>query len=204
MTLLRMLAFQPASATQQSGASSRGPASQPASRAKPADVPTTTPPGFSAGQSSVTVAGNGLTAGKLEWTEPDWSELVERLDLKGAARLLAGNCAYLRRDGAIIHLGLDRRFESTLSKSRQAALADALTALFGERLRVEIAIGSTESETPMQKKVRLGDEQLEAARASLEADPNVRALRDMFGAELNPDSVEILSARNSGSQEQVP
>jgi DNA polymerase-3 subunit gamma/tau len=129
---------------------------------------------------------------------------VERLDLKGATRLLAGNCAYLRRDGAIIHLRLDRRFESTLSKPRQAALADALTARFGERLRVEIAIGSTESETPMQKKVRLGDEQLEAARASLEADPNVQALRDMFGAELNPDSVEILSARNSGSQEQVP
>lgn len=204
MTLLRMLAFQPAAATQQPGASSRGPASQPASRAKPADVPTTTQRGFGAGQSTVAVAGNGHTAGKTEWTEPDWSELVERLDLKGATRLLAGNCAYLRRDGAIIHLGLDRRFESTLSKSRQSSLADALTAHFGERLRVEIAIGSTASETPMQKKVRLGDEQLEAARASLEADPNVRALRDMFGAELNPESVEILSARNSGSQEQVP
>jgi DNA polymerase-3 subunit gamma/tau len=200
MTLLRMLAFQPAAATQQPGASSRGPASQPASRAKPADGPRTTSPVVGAEQSAV-AAGNGHTAGKTEWTEPDWSELVERLDLKGATRLLAGNCAYLRRDGATVHLSLDRRFESTLSKSRQSALADALTALFGERLRVEITIGSTESETPMQKKVRLGDEQLEAARASLEADPNVRALRDMFGAELNPDSVEILSARNSGNQE---
>ncbi len=201
MTLLRMLAFQPAAATNQAGASSRGPASQPASRMKPADAPKSAPPDSSAAQIVGTSAGNGHTAGKSEWTEPDWSELVERLDLKGATRLLAGNCAYLRRDGATVHLSLDRRFESTLSKSRQSALADALTALFGEQLRVEIAIGRTESETPMQKKVRLGDEQLGAARASLEADPNVQALRDMFGAELNPDSVEVLSARNSGNQE---
>jgi DNA polymerase-3 subunit gamma/tau len=201
MTLLRMLAFQPVAATPQQGASSRGPASQPPARGKPAELAKTATPGFRGAQSTDAAAGNGHTVGKAVWTDPDWSELVERLDLKGASRLLAGNCTYLRRDGATIHLSLDRRFESTLSKSRQSALADALTGHLGEPLRVEISVGRTESETPMQKKARLGDEQLEAARASLEADPNVRALRDMFGAELNPDSVEILSARNSGNQE---
>jgi DNA polymerase-3 subunit gamma/tau len=121
--------------------------------------------------------------------------------------MLAGNCAYLRRDGSTIYLSLDQRFESTLSKPRQASLGDVLSEWFGEELHVEITVGRTQSETPMQKKSRLGDEKLEAARASLEADPNIRALRDMFGAELKPESVEILSARNPGNgsdkQEQV-
>jgi DNA polymerase-3 subunit gamma/tau len=74
-------------------------------------------------------------------------------------------------------------------------------------LRVEIAVGDTERETPMQKKARISDEKLDAARASLEADPNVRALRDMFGAELKAESVEVLSAHKTGNgsdkQEQV-
>ena len=44
----------------------------------------------------------------------------------------------------------------------------------------------------------LDDERLEAARESLEADPNVRALKDMFGAELNPDSIELVDDGRQG------
>jgi DNA polymerase-3 subunit gamma/tau len=195
MTLLRMLAFKPADSVQQQQAGFTAPA-----RLEPPPKPTAAP----AREASKSLpregaASNGQAAAKFAWCEPDWSELVEQLDLKGATRLLAGNCAYLRRSGSTVHLALDRHFESTYSKSRQDAMGEALTAHFGEPLRVEIAVGQTVSETPMQKKVRLSDEKLEAARASLEADPNVRALRDMFGAELNADSVEVLSSRHSGS-----
>jgi DNA polymerase-3 subunit gamma/tau len=204
MTLLRMLAFQPAGLDQQPGSGTRGPAVQTAAQGKPAGAARITAPVQDGQRPDVAEFGNGQSVAKVKWSEPDWGELIERLALKGATRLLAGNCAYLRRQGTTIHLGLDRRFESTLSKPRQSALADALTGYFGEPLRVEITLGRTESETPMQKKARLSDEQLEAARASLEADPNVRALQDMFGAELNPDSVEILTSRISGNQEQVP
>ncbi len=204
MTLLRMLAFQPAGLEQQPGAGTHGTAVQALVRGKPAGATNTTTPVPDVHQPDMAIFGNGPTVPKAKWSEPDWGELIERLELKGATRLLAGNCAYLRRAGTTIHLGLDKRFESTLSKPRQAALADALAGYFDEPLRVEITLGRTESETPMQKKARLSDEQLDAARASLEADPNVRALQDMFGAELNPDSVEILTSRNSGNQEQVP
>jgi DNA polymerase-3 subunit gamma/tau len=56
---------------------------------------------------------------------------------------------------------------------------------------VDIAIGDESAgETPMQARARESDEKLEAARASLESDPNVKALRDMFGAEIKPDSIE--------------
>ena len=67
----------------------------------------------------------------------------------------------------------------------------------GEPLVVDIRIGVAEVESPMQAENREADEQFAAERAKLEADPNVQALKDMFGAELNPDSIKL----NNPSQE---
>ena len=43
----------------------------------------------------------------------------------------------------------------------------------------------------MQEESRMADERMEAARQTLEADPNVQALKNMFGAELKTDSIEL-------------
>src|SRR5690606_26758262 len=148
----------------------------------------------------------GGAPGKLKVVEPpqaraatrgleepsDWGQIIESIGLTGAARLLAANCAWLNRDGETVHLGLDRRSESLLTRSRQQAIGDALSTRFGEPLKVEITVvdsAERQVETPIQEKARRSGEMLEAARESLEADPNVKALRDMFGAQLNPDSV---------------
>ena len=39
----------------------------------------------------------------------------------------------------------------------------------------------------------MADEELEAARQTLEADPNVQSLKNMFGAELKADTIEIIA-----------
>ena len=123
------------------------------------------------------------------------------LGLGGASRLLAANCVYLRREQDTIFLGLDRRSESLLTRSRQQTIADALSDRFGEKLSVDIALGDESAgETPMQARARQVDEKLEAARASLESDPNVKTLRDMFGAEIRPDSVEPIEGDRPDGQ----
>ena len=71
-------------------------------------------------------------------------------------------------------------------------LARALSDYFGETIKVDISIGPVEQGTPVQAEMRKDIEQLDAARAGLEADPNVKALQDMFSAELLPDSVQTL------------
>ena len=45
-----------------------------------------------------------------------------------------------------------------------------------------------------QEESRLADEKMEAEIAKLESDPNVQTLKDMFGATLKADTVQIIDA----------
>ncbi len=191
MTLLRMLAFRPVRAAQNSPGGSRSPTAASARKTKPA-----------AASAAVKKAEakpaekNVAVESSAGWQNPDWSSLIISLGLAGATRLLASNCGYLRREGNVIHLSLDKRSESVLTAQRKSLLAKALSENFGETLQIEIEVGNEAVETPVQAEARAADEQLAAARQSLEADPNVRALQDMFGATLNTDSIEVVSRDN--------
>jgi len=180
MTLLRMLSFRPAGTGNAAGT---GGNSVPA----PTAVKSTKTPERKA------VQAEPVKRTAANWEDPDWSELVTGLGLSGTVRLLASNCAYQRRDGNTLHLGLDPRSEPLLTRQRKAALAEALSARFGEPLNVEIEIGAEGNETPLQEETRLADERMEAERQKLEADPNVQAMKNMFGAELKTDSIELIN-----------
>ena len=192
MTLLRMLAFKPSH--EADAPSSQG--NKAAVKARPKTSRAAPMPGSkskAAPKAGPHLAPSAAPQESVQWQEPDWTSLIDVLDIGGANKLLAGNCAYLRRVGNVLKLALDARSESLLTKSRSAAIAKALSDHFGEALSVEIKVGDVPKETPLQKEVRLDDEKLDEARESLEADPNVKAMKDMFGAELNPDSVESLN-----------
>ena len=200
MTLMRMLAFKPASADS-SGAPVSGPASRGAAATGRA-APKSAAPTSAAGpkKSAAKTAAKPETpkpvtedVKAVAWEEPDWKELVVSLGLSGAVRLLASNCAYLRREGNTVYLGLDPRSQAMLTNQRKDVIASKLGEYFGERLNVDIAMGSETEETPLQQESRMADERLEEARQSLEADPNVQKLKDMFGAELKTDTIEIIS-----------
>jgi len=111
--------------------------------------------------------------------------------------MLASNCALVRRDGNTVYLSIDPRSESLLTRSRKQALSDALSNHLGETLTLDISIGEAEAETPVQEESRLADERMEAERVKLESDPNVQALKDMFGAELKTDSIELINPSQS-------
>ena len=154
-------------------------------RRRPAAQPTS-------GQRRSAQASQADARPKATWSEPDWNTLVAQLGLGGAVRLLASNCTYVCREGNTIRLGLDPRSESLLTRKRRDDLAASLSAHFGEALSVDVVLGTESGETPVQAETRLADERLEAARQSLEADPNVQALKNMFGAELKADTIELI------------
>ena len=189
MTLMRMLAFKPAgpeSGVSGGGTASTGKASSTRAAAPKASAPRATAPKATAEKVDAPVAES------QSWVEPDWKQLVGSLGLSGAVRLLASNCGYLRREDNTVYLGLDPRSESMLTKQRKDAIAASLSDHFGEKLVVDIALGSEAAETPIQQESRMADERLEEARQSLEADPNVKSLKEMFGAELKTDTIEII------------
>jgi DNA polymerase-3 subunit gamma/tau len=183
MTLLRMLAFQPGGAAVTPAGDGNGTRTAPA-------------PGGKAPAPRHVGARRSQDAAPSAWEKPDWGALIPQLELQGASRLLASNCALLRREKDVVHLALDSRSESLLTRARQNEIAAALSKKFGEDLKVVITVGEAGAETPLQKQARLDDERLEAARESLEADPNVQALRDLFGAELKPDSIELVKSQH--------
>jgi len=193
MTLLRMLTFQPGGVAGQAGGGTGR--SAPAAVSAPAPAKAQTP------RQAAPVAEVAADAQSAKWEEPEWAVLINQLNLSGLNKQLASNCAYLRREGSNVFLSLDSRSESYLTGPRQVALAEALSAHFGEKLKVDITVGSAKAETPTQLEARQETEDLEAARVGLEADPNVKALKDMFGAELVADSVEPISSKSAASQE---
>lgn len=182
MTLLRMLAFAPAESREPGGSGSTD-----AGRRERRSSAT-----GRAGKAAEAAPSPSASPGK-QWNDPDWKQLVSALGLSGAVRLLAGNCALTGRKGNRVLLSLDPRSESMLTKQRREALAVALSDYFSESLTVEVTVGEAVEETPLQEESRLADERIEAARASLESDPNVQALKSMFDAELKPESIELIN-----------
>jgi DNA polymerase-3 subunit gamma/tau len=183
MTLLRMLAFKPAG---ESAGAGGGTGSVPVKSSKMAtrqDTPA----------KKTSVAASPASDGSF----PEWSELVGQLDLKGSVRMLASSCALESRDGKSLSFSLDPRSESMLTRARKDAIAEALARHFGEPYVVDITVAEAKSETPQQKQERLSDEKMNAAREKLESDPNVKTLQTMFGAELRPESIELINPSQS-------
>jgi len=181
MTFMRMLTFKPAAAQTTGSEGGGGLVAGSTAKTEPAAA-------------KVVQAKTAQPVAKSQaWSDPDWSQLVVSLGLSGAVRLLASNCAYLRREGNTVFLGLDPRSESMLTKQRKDTIAASLGEHFGEKLVVDITVGSEAAETPVQQESRMADKQLEEARQTLEEDPNVQALKNMFGAELKTDTIEIIS-----------
>jgi DNA polymerase-3 subunit gamma/tau len=119
----------------------------------------------------------------------DWPSLLARLDLKGPARQLAGNCQLVAREGDHFRFLLDERASALHTRQLEDRFVQALRALIGSSATVEIERGGAD-DTPARREEQARDDRLEKARASLERDPNVQALKDRFGAVLQPDSVK--------------
>ncbi|HEU0224264.1 MAG TPA: DNA polymerase III subunit gamma/tau [Steroidobacteraceae bacterium] len=139
-------------------------------------------------------AGPGATAaatvpGPLPAQAGEWPELLGRLDLQGAARQLAGNCQLVEREGNRFRFLLDPRAQSLCTRQQEERLAAALGKLLGTAVSIEVEVGGT-LDTPARREEQARDERLEQARAAIDRDPNVRALRDRFGAVVQPDSIK--------------
>jgi DNA polymerase-3 subunit gamma/tau len=182
MTLLRMLAFRPdagsgiSASGNAAGSSSEVTRARTAGAAAPAAVP---------GAAAVPAAAGD----RLELNAGNWLQIVGQLELSGMARQLAAHCAYGGRQGAMLKLLLDARSQSIRTRANEEKLASALSAYAGEPLRLQIELASDAPVTAARERDREADARLASARAALEEDPNIKALRDRMGATIFTESI---------------
>jgi DNA polymerase III subunit gamma/tau len=171
MTLVRMLAFRPAGGTAASAGSgaARGAAAGSPGAAASGPAPIVRP----------------ASAGPIDPVQ--WARVIGDLDITGAARELATNCALLEHRGNTLRLAVDPRFARTPQNVER--LQQALAKYLGSQVKLEFAEGTPPVETPSQNGQRRSAEALDAARRSLEDDPAVLEMKSRFGATLHPESV---------------
>ena len=170
MTLVRMLAFRPAGSAGATAGTS-GAAGARASGGAP-------------------TAGGGpivrpASAGPIDPVQ--WARVIGDLDVTGAARQLASNCALLEHRGNLLRLAVDPKVSRTAPQVER--LVQALSKYLGTNVKLEFVDGAPAVETPAQHGERRSAEALDDARRSLEEDPTVRELKTRFGATLHPESV---------------
>jgi DNA polymerase-3 subunit gamma/tau len=90
----------------------------------------------------------------------------------------------------VLRLRLDARGEALRTKVQEDRLAQAVSRLVDGPVRLEIEVSHEEADTLARKAERQEKERLARARQSLESDPTVKALKDRFGAVIQPDSIK--------------
>ena len=136
-----------------------------------------------------TPALSSLTPRSAQSPTVDWAAMVAALDLDGPTRMLALHCTLAVRAPGHIRLQLDPRNASARTSGREEKLGQALSAYLGEKLRLEIEVGTATAETPAQAGERASAATLAAAQQALSGDSTAVALQEQFGATINVESV---------------
>ncbi|HEX3846162.1 MAG TPA: DNA polymerase III subunit gamma/tau [Steroidobacteraceae bacterium] len=213
MTLLRMLAFRPDGAPAQDAESPKrtspaapravagggadvagrgagvagGGAGTPVS--KPAAAAAAAAPGARAGgtPSSMASPPRGAPAG----IEPgNWPAIVEAAGLSGMVRQFALNCTPASFEKGALALKMDPPTADRRTRPIEDRLAQALSKLMGQDIRVTYEVVSSDLETPARQRALAEIDRLERAATAFEQDPTVKGLRERFGADVDLASVK--------------
>ena len=174
MVLLRMLAFGIADGAQVQATN----VAAPIKASTPAKAPAAAPASATASTPAAAPA-----------NAKDWSAMVAQMNLQGMVKELAAHTTFTGKHGNKVQLVLDTDGEHFRRPQLEEKLAQALSAYFGEPVRLELSVADRALDTLARQQKAAADDRVQQARAAIDNDPNVRAMRDMFGATVTPDSV---------------
>jgi DNA polymerase-3 subunit gamma/tau len=189
MALLRMLAFRPqgtAPLAASGGGTARPAANRPATSRPAVPPPTAT---------ATATAAAPAEASRPRADESDWAALVAALGLQGSARHLAQHCVFVERKNGVVRLQLHPAGESFRRGPIEQRVAEALSQHYGEAIRLEIVAAEVPDEilTPARRDALATADRQRAAEQSIDSDPAVRAMREVFGATVKPGSIKPLN-----------
>jgi DNA polymerase-3 subunit gamma/tau len=206
MTLMRMLAFQPAPAagdapTRSAGAArTQGAASATASAAAPERGPVATaapmaPRATANSALAATAATHVAVAGgqpQMRFDASAWLDFVDQSELRGPAREFASNLGFIADDGEQIRVSLPASHEHLRNEFALRKLQDALAAACGRNARIQVELAAVTGDTAATRAAREKSARESAAEAAIAADPFVQRALGEFGARILPDSIRPL------------
>ena len=187
MTLLRMLAFAPATPATQTLTPAAPPPAYPRPPAAPEPAAAPEPPARPAISAAPPVVPTG---GSRRTFAGDWPALVAELRLGGGmALMLAQQCELVAHDGHVWQLRIPEQHKGLTGKNYQEKLRAALGEHFGQEQTLNIECGVTRGETPFARQQQQRTERQNQAVAAIEQDPLVQTLVDTFDGRILPASI---------------
>ena len=175
MTLVRMLAFRPAAARRRSVA----PGGVAASRSRAAASSAVPSP-------AVAAIVRPASAGPIDPVQ--WSRVIGDLDVSGAARQLATNCALVEHSGNTLKLAVDPKVARTPPQVER--LTQALAKYLGGHVKLEFVDGAPRDRNAgAARRTSFGGSARGGAPRRSKKIPTVREMKSRFGATLHPESV---------------
>ena len=131
-----------------------------------------------------------------------WHEIIPQLSLQGRSAELIKHCLLESKESGMISLVLDKSSEGLLAEQIHTEIELALGEYYDEFLSLKISIDEMEAvekvggnvkeekETPSRRSMREKNEVQQQAEQNIEADPFVIELKNRFGAQVVPGSVQ--------------
>jgi DNA polymerase III subunit gamma/tau len=197
MTLLRLLAFEPAtrssnSVERASPSPSRDPANAPAKRVMPQPQPVPSV--------RLTAAPIALPATDVAAAEPavaaqvaqinDWPAFVAGMKLSGIALQLAAQTELKEVAGNEIVLAVPEALRHLTDKAYADKLKAAVETALGKRVRVRFEFGEASTATLAAQEKRKRSESQAATEAAFRDDPFVQDVLERFSAKVRPESIK--------------
>ncbi|HQW82653.1 MAG: DNA polymerase III subunit gamma/tau [Rhodanobacteraceae bacterium] len=211
MTLMRMLAFQPApaagdaparnaisqraasvasaSAATTAAVADRQPTMSAPIASAPAPEAATTPRAAMTRSAVATAAVPALAEVPMpRFDALRWLDFVDRSELRGPAREFASNLGFIADDGDSIRVSLPLSLDHLRNEFALRKLQDALLAAQGRTSRIVVELAAVTGDTAATRAARGQSERDTAAEAAIAADPFVSRAISEFGARILPDS----------------
>lgn len=170
MTLLRMLSFTPSTLT----ATQRQ--APPRAQARPQPNPV----------KAATTAPN------------DWQHIFAQLNLTGAARMLAEQCALIAQTDTTITLALNPKHKALLQDAMVKRITDALSKHFSRPVQLNIELTKPTHETPAESQTRQAEQHQQNAEKAIYNDDKVQQIIKAFDAKIIKESIKPVTTSDSG------
>jgi DNA polymerase-3 subunit gamma/tau len=120
----------------------------------------------------------------------NWVAMISAMRLSGPVKNLANNCVLDSIDDNLCKLIIDPSSMTIRSPQTEKALLKALQAYRGSQMQLVITAQKNQIDTPAILNLKDRENRQQAAVDAINADGNVQALKENFGAQVIPGTIE--------------